>query len=162
MDARTVSRIVTILESDPDFFVPIKKLWLLLQGEGLALETELDDLHKWLESDDRFELIGGVDDTEGFEDNPALAAEMDREMEALGFYSGPRVKLASRELTPADIFTGLARSLSQMNEALQSAWAARPEGDQETEEQMLEILALGQKLDRELRELIEQQDTDSM
>jgi hypothetical protein len=160
MDDRTVNRIINILESDPDFFVPIKKLWLLLQGEGLALEIELDDFHSWLESDARFELIFGVDHTEGFKDDPALVVEMDREMEALGFYSGPRVKLVSREMTADDVFAGLARSLSQMNEALQSAWEARPESDRETEDQMLEILALGQKLDREIRGLIDPQEQD--
>ena len=162
MDAHTVNRIINILESDPDFFVPVKKLWLILQGEGLALEIELGDFHDWLESDDRFELVAGVDHTEGFKNDPALAVEMAREMEALGFYSGPRVKLASREMTATDIFAGLAHSLSQMNEALQSAWEARPEGDRETEDQMIEILALGQKLDREIHELIEQQEQDNV
>ena len=154
MDERSINRIVTILESDPDFFVPVKKLWLILQGEGLALDAELSDFHSWLEADDRFEFIGGVDHTEGLEDDPATAAEMEREMEALGFYSGARVKLASREMTSTDIFAGLSRSLSQMNEALRSAWEARPEGDRETEDQMIEILALGQKLEREIHELI--------
>lgn len=160
MDARTINRIITILETDPDFFVPIKKLWLMLQGEGLALDLEMEDLHAWLQADGRFEFITGVDHTEGFKDDPATAAEMEREMEALGFYSGPRVKLISREMTAADIFAGLSRSLTQMNEALQSAWDTRPEDDPETEDQMLEILALGQKLDREIRELIAQQEQD--
>jgi hypothetical protein len=45
-----------------------------------------------------------------------------------------------------------------MNEPLQHAWEARPEADQETEDQMLEIMALGQKPDRELCEIIAQQD----
>lgn len=158
MDDHTINRIMSILETDPDFFVPVRKLWLMLQGEGLALDVEEDELYEWLQADGRFEFIPGVDHTEGFKDEPALAAEMEREMEALGFYSGPRVKLISREMTAADIFAGLARSLSQMNQALQNAWDARPEGDTETEDQMLEILALSQKLDREIRELIEQQE----
>ena len=37
MDSNIISRTIEILETDPDFFVPVKKLWLMLQGEGLAL-----------------------------------------------------------------------------------------------------------------------------
>ncbi len=161
MDILMMDRIISILETDPDFFVPVKKLWLTLQGEGMALDLELEDFLSQLQADTRFEFIPGVDHTEGVEDDPAIAAEIGREMEALGFYSGPRVKLASREMTAADIFAGLARSLNRMNEALQHAWEARPEADQETEDQMLEIMALGQKLDRELREIIAQQDKET-
>ncbi|MBE9506932.1 MAG: hypothetical protein IMY86_02695 [Chloroflexi bacterium] len=47
-----------------------------------------------------------------------------------------------------------------MNESLQGAWETRPEGDQETEDQMLDILAAGQKLEREIQELIEQYEQD--
>jgi hypothetical protein len=87
---------------------------------------------------------------------------MEREMEALGFYSGPRVKLASREMTAEDVFAAMARSLTRMNEALQGAWEARPEGDREIEDQLLDILAAGQKLDREIQGLIEQQQEQSV
>lgn len=158
MDTLMMDRIISILETAPDFFVPVKKLWLMLQGEGMALALELEDFLSQLQADARLEFIPGADHAEGFEDDPAVAAEVAREMEALGFYSGPQVKLASREMTAADIFAGLARSLNRMNEALQHAWEARPEADQETEDRMLEILALGQKLDREIREIIAQQD----
>jgi hypothetical protein len=41
-----------------------------------------------------------------------------------------------------------------LNNALENAWQARPEDDQETEDQLLEILAAGQKLERELQELL--------
>ena len=156
MDDPTISRVIDILQNDPDFFVPVKKLWLTVQGEGLALDTELDDFHHSLLNDERFEFAPGVDHREGFEDSPEDAGKMEREMESLGFYGGPRVKLVSREMTVDDIFSAMSRSLARMNEALQNAWEVRPEGDQDTEDQMVEILAVGQKLEREIRELIEQ------
>lgn len=158
MDDRAINRVIEILENDPDFFVPVKKLWLVLQEENLSLDPSSEAFHRHLLADERFEFAPGVDHREGFEDNPDLADEMEREMEALGFYSGPRVKLASREMTVEDIFAAMSRSLTRMNDALQSAWATRPEGDQETEDQLLQILAAGQKLEREIRELIEQRD----
>jgi hypothetical protein len=158
MDNRIITRVIEILQTDPDFFVPVKKLWLMLQGEGLALDIALDDFHHALEGDERFEFTPGVDHKEGFEDDPEFAEEMEREMEALGFYSGPRVKLVSREMAAEDVFAAMARSLARMNEALQGAWETRPQGDPHVEDQLLDILAAGQKLEREVQELIEKQE----
>jgi hypothetical protein len=156
MDNRTITRVIEVLETDPDFFVPVKKLWLMLQGEGLALDVELEDFYHMLLDDERFEFTPGVDHKEGFEDDPEFAEEMEREMEALGFYTGPRVKLISREMTAENVFAAMARSLARMNDALQGAWDTRPEGDQDLEDQLLDILAAGQKLEREIHGLIEQ------
>ncbi len=158
MDARIIARTIEILETDPDFYVPIKKLWLMCQGEGLGLNLELDDFHQMLMDDERFEFTPGMDHTEGIEDDLEFAAEMEREMETLGFYSGPRAKLVSREMTAEDVFAAMTRSLARMNEALQGAWDTRPEGDQETENLLLDILAAGQKLEREIQGLIERQE----
>ena len=156
MDNRTITRVIEVLETDPDFFVPVKKLWLMLQGEGLALDVKLEDFYHMLLDDERFEFTPGVDHKEGFEGDPEFAEEMEREMEALGFYTGPRVKLISREMTAENVFAAMARSLARMNDALQGAWDTRPEGDQDLEDQLLDILAAGQKLEREIHGLIEQ------
>lgn len=158
MNDRVITRVIEILEIAPDFYVPVKKLWLMCQGEGLGLDLELDALHRMLIDDERFEFTPGVDHTEGFEDDPEFAAEMEREMEALGFYSGPRVKLVSREMAAEDIFAAMARSLARMNEALQGAWETRPEDDQETEDRLLDILAAGQKLEQGIQGLVERQE----
>jgi hypothetical protein len=157
MDNHIMTRIIEILETDPGFFVPVKKLWLMLQGEGLALDIALEDFHSMLAADERFEFTPGADYTEEYEEDPEVAKDMEREMEALGFYSGPRVKLASRDMAAEDVFAAMTRSLTRMNEALQGAWETRPEGDQEIEDQLLDILAAGQKLEREIRDLIDQQ-----
>ncbi len=156
MDSFAMSQVIEVLETDPDFYVPVKKLWLMLHGKGLALDVELEELRQVLLDDNRFEFTPGVDHTEGLKDDPELAEEMEREMEALGFYSGPRVKLVSREMSEEDVFAALSRSLTRMNEALQGAWETHPEGDQEIEDQLFDILAIGQKLHREIQELIDQ------
>jgi len=156
MDEPTLTRVIEILETDPDFYVPVKKLWLMVQGEGLSLDLDLDTFHAQLEADGRFEFIEGVDHTEGFEDDPELAAEMEQEMEALGFFSGPRVKLVAREMTAEDVLAGLTRSLAQLTEALQGAWETRPEGDVEAEEMLLDALAIAEQLEREVQEIVEE------
>ncbi|MCS7178171.1 MAG: hypothetical protein RML46_01020 [Anaerolineae bacterium] len=153
MDEKTAQRIIEILETDPDFYVPIKKLWLMLQGEGLALDLELEEFRAQLEADDRFEIEELDDSLPG---DPEIVAEIERELETLGFFSGPRVKLRSREMTPEDLFAGLLRSLQRMNEALRGAWETRPEGDWETEEQLLDALTIGQEMEDEVRQIIEE------
>ncbi|MEA3340758.1 MAG: hypothetical protein U9R15_12380 [Chloroflexota bacterium] len=154
MNERAITRAIEILETNPDFFVPLKKLWLMLQGESLALDVELDDFHHALLEDARFEFTPGVDHREGLKDNTELAEEMEQEMEALNFYGGPRVKLVSRKMMPEDVFSAMAHSLEKMNDALQGAWKTRPENDQEIENRLLNILAAGQKLEREIQGLI--------
>jgi len=161
MNDHIITQVIEILETAPDFYVPVRKLWLMCQGKGMGLDLELDDFHHVLMDDERFEFTPGVDHTEGLEDDPELAAEMEQEMETLGFYSGPRVKLVSREMTAEDIFAAMSRSLTRMNEALQGAWETRPEGDQETEDQLLAVLAAGQKLEQEIGELVEMEEQDA-
>ncbi|MCS7284052.1 MAG: hypothetical protein RMK65_12770 [Anaerolineae bacterium] len=153
MDPRTEQRLIEILETDPDFYVPIKKLWLMLQAEGLPLDMDLEKFQAWLEADDRFEIEDLDDSLPG---DPEEAAELERELEEMGFFGWPRVKLASREMTAEDIFAGLLRSLERMNWALRGAWETRPTGDREMEAQLLDALALGEELEREVRELIEE------
>lgn len=157
MDNRTMARIVEILETDPDFFVPVKRLWLMLQKEGLDQSIDLEKFQHLLEIDNRFEFTPSVDHTTGLSDNPDFALETEQEIESLGFYSGPKVKLTSRMFTAEDIFTGMSQSLTRMNHALKDAWEARPENDQATEDQLLEILAAGQKLEKEIQELFNRQ-----
>jgi hypothetical protein len=86
MDKPTEQRVIEILETDPDFYVPIKKLWLMLQGEGLALDLELDEFRAQLEADDRFEIEDFDDSLPG---EPEEVAEIEQELEALGFFGGP-------------------------------------------------------------------------
>lgn len=151
MDERAMARVVEILETDPDFYVPVKKLWMMLQGEGLALDLDLEGFHAALVADGRFEFIEGVNHSEGLEDDP----DFEMEMEALGFFSGPRVKLASREITTEDVIAGLTRSLRQLNEALQSAWEARPADDPEAEQMLREAMDLAEQLEQEALHMLE-------
>lgn len=152
MDDRALARAVELLETTPDCFVPLEELWLTLQEEGLAPDTDLDAFRAALLADERFEFVSEAGPHEaGVETTTRMAEE----------YQTTHVKLASREMTPQDIFTAMARSLARMNAALQDAWAARPEGDQDTEDQMLELLAAGQALEREIHGLIESHTADS-
>ncbi len=154
MDKPTEQRVIEILETDPEFYVPVKKLWLMLQAEGLALDLELEEFQAQLEADDRFEIEEFDDSLPG---EPEEVAEIERSLESLGFFGGPRVKWTRREMTANDILAGLLQSLERMNEALRGAWETRPEGDWEAEGELLDALALGQEMEQEIRQIIEEQ-----
>jgi len=157
MDDQAVARVVDILETDPDFYVPVKKVLLTLQGEGLASGLDLRAFTALLAADNRFEFIDGIDYGEGFEDDPDAPSHMTQGMEARGFFSGPRVKLLSRQMGAEDVIGGLSRSLGQLNLALRGAWETRPAGDDTTEKMLRDALAMAEDLEREVKNILEEQ-----
>lgn len=125
------------------------------QGKKQGFEIpSLADFTAMLEADTRFEFMPshppGDDLFEGAAGKEQAVEEA--EMENLGFYSGDRVKLRSIELTPEIIGDLIRRKVDMTMHALTQAWEKRPTDDQEAEDQLLEILAKTQKLQREVKE----------
>lgn len=152
---RCLNEAERILASDKDVIVPIKKIWEAAEKQGRAQGFEipaLPDFTALLEGDTRFEFLVSLDENgEPLEDLPRDGTEQEDELESLGFYSGERVKLRSVELTP-EVIGGLIRQKVDMTmNALARAWERRPEGDSESEDQLLDILAKTQKLQREVK-----------
>lgn len=138
-----------VLGSGEDILVPVKKLWLDMQSQGIGAGLSVEAFTAMLEADERFELLEGVDHGDGDEEERLY-------MEELGFYSGPRVKLVSRELTGEYIARMLRKSTQNMLEALEGAWETRPVGDVEAEQQLLEILTMAQRLKHEVDRALEE------
>lgn len=155
MYERCLNEAERILASDKDVIVPVKKIWDAVDSQGKKQGFEipsLPDFTALLEGDPRFEFMASLEEnaesTEGL-----LAEESDQqeELESLGFYSGDRVKLKSVELTPEVLGELIRRKVDLTMSALTKAWERRPEGDQDTEDQLLDILAKTQKLQREVK-----------
>jgi hypothetical protein len=131
-----------ILAADETVIVPVKKLWVKLQQEGSRSVPPLDEFTALLRMDERFEFM--LEGREIEEDDlyegwtPDEIAAHEQTMEELGFFRGPRVKLARIELTRELLFGLMARSLENMSKALKGAWETRPEGE-EVEDQLGEI-----------------------
>lgn len=138
-----------VLGSGEDILLPVKQLWLDMQRQRIGTGLSVEAFTALLEADGRFEFFEGIDHGGGDEEEQAL-------MEELGFYSGPRVKLAARELTPEYIARMLRQSTQNMVEALEGAWEVRPTDDPEAEQQLLEILTLAQRLKHEVDTALEE------
>jgi hypothetical protein len=160
MTTEVVDWAADFLATDDEFLIPVKKLWLMAQGNQLATDLSLDVFHCLLEEDGRFEFDEGIDFGEGLDD-PDVEREI---MESHGYFSGPRVRLAAREITLDMIATAIKRSTDRMMAALQGAWEVRDQGDQEEETRLLDLLAHGQRLQQGLDEifggLTEQEDVE--
>ncbi len=155
MYERCLNEAERILASDKDVIVAVKKVWAEVEKQGRKQGFEIPafaDFTALLEGDSRFEFIPSVDENG---EPPDMSARDDsaqeEELENLGFYSGDRVKLRSVELTPEVIGNLIRRKVDLTMDALTRAWERRPEGDQETEDQLLDILAKTQKLQREVK-----------
>lgn len=114
----------------------------MLQTEGMAADLDLEAFSQMLQADDRFEFDDGVDFAE---DDP----EVEAEMEALG---GPRARLKVREITREDLTRILKRKTQNILDALWAVWEVRPPGDEEADDQLLELSASAQRLQRETLE----------
>jgi len=152
---RCLNEAERILASDKDVIVPVKKIWQEVQKQGKVQGYEippLADFTALLEGDSRFEFMPSHDeDGEPFEEVAADDEREEAELETLGFYSGDRVKLRRVELTPEVIGGMIRRKVDMTMVALTRAWERRPGGDQGTEDQLLDILARTQKLQREVK-----------
>lgn len=147
-----------VLETDEEILVPIKKLWT--QSDARARGISLDDFTRALENDARFELMQGTDPNEGLEDwSEEERAEHSAEMEALGFFGGPRVKLASRAITREHVARMIAKHTNNMLAALWGAYDVRPEDlDPEKDAELLDLIAQAKELQLTLREMLPPED----
>ncbi len=141
-------RVAQILATDPDIFVPMKRLYYDLVHEGLLTWTPLETFQQLLEADDRFEFVEGPEDE--------IMLEETEELEPLGFYGGLRVKLQAREVSGEEILGVLLRNLQRMNNALEEAWKRRPPDDLETEARLTQMLMLGDMMERQVKEMLEE------
>lgn len=155
MYERCLNEAERILASDKDVIVPVKKIWEAVDRQGKKQGFEipsLPDFTALLEGDVRFEFMPSLDeDGEPIDASQHDDADREEELETLGFYSGDRVKLKSVELTPETLGGLIRRKVDMTMDALTKAWERRPEGDQDAEDQLLDILAKTQKLQREVK-----------
>jgi hypothetical protein len=144
-----VDKIIELVYSQGNFIVPIR--WILRQ---LGPETPLSEqaLAHFFKSDDRFQLFSGLDLAS--EDGPITQFSVS-ELEAMGFYQGPKVMLKDRVPSSEEIVQFLIKKAEQTYSSLLRAWETRPERDDRVEDQLLEALAKAQRLKRELREVLE-------
>jgi hypothetical protein len=139
------------LERDEEIIVPIKKMWNAWYAAHGA--PPLEEFTAAVLADPEIEEMPGVNHADGLEemDPDELAAHLE-EMERDGFYSGPRAKLRSREISAEHIAKMLKKHNDRMEAALHAARALMPEDTSEADEgKVIDVLAHVEELRRQLR-----------
>ena len=152
LGAAASRKIRKILREDPDFLVPVKKLHqALLEGEALPPYPEFLGILK----EDAGLVV--IDLEDGSEDD----ARDEREMETLGFYAGPRVRLRERVPSMADMAAIIKRHTDRMLASLGQAYCAGA-GDfsDDEEDAMLDLLQHAKKLKGSVDGLFDKSDSE--
>ncbi|MDE3090898.1 MAG: hypothetical protein KGJ80_16095 [Chloroflexota bacterium] len=144
----------SVLETDEEILVPVKGLWNKYARR--APTTSLEEFSRALEQDARFEFIQGTDPTTGLDDwTEEEVANHVAEMEALGFFGGPRVKMKNREITHDHVAKMLKKHTDQMLSALWSAYDVRPEDlPEDAQKELLDLIAQAKELQLDVQEAI--------
>jgi hypothetical protein len=142
------------LQVDEDILVPVKKLWV--EYSAHTPNVSLDDFSRALARDARFEFVEGIDPTEHLDDwTEEEKADHIAEMEALGFFGGPRVKMKNREITREHIARMLKKHTDNMMNALWSAFDVRPADlPAEAQHALLDLIAQAKELQLDLQDVL--------
>lgn len=147
------NRVLNLMAQESELFIPLRRLYRMLSGEGLLVRTDLSTFRQLLASDERFELFPG-DLTE----DEALNPELEAALEVLDLYPGERVKLRSRQASDSDLMRGFLTHLRQLNGVLESMWRVRSGDDPEGEAEILQMLLWGDMVEREVQQLLSELD----
>jgi hypothetical protein len=138
---------------DEDVIVPVKQMWNV--WHATHPEPSFEEFTTAVLADVRIEEMGGVDHTEGMDwMSPEDLADYVREMEVEGYFSGPRVKLKSRELSLEHLARMLQRHTDRMEWALRQARTTLPEDASEQDEaRLIDAIVLTQELRRSFHQV---------
>ena len=141
------------LERDTEIVVPIRRLWN--QWRVQHAEPAYDEFEATVLADPRVQLMSGIDQTENMEfETDADRDAWIQEMEDAGFFHGPRVKLAARELSAEHIAAQLKKHTDNMLKNLWAAYDIRPEDlTPEQEQQLLDLIAAAKELQMNVQEI---------
>ncbi|MGC9348060.1 MAG: hypothetical protein ACP5JG_07990 [Anaerolineae bacterium] len=143
------NRIAQILMESEHVLVPVEAIYDRLASEGLMVWMTPELLEQLILTDERFEIYEGLADSELF--NPMVQAEL----AARGLLGGPLVMLLDRGSTTEEIMLDMLLHLQEMNEALETAWNLRPADNPEVEAELLNLLMMGDMLEREIKRALE-------
>jgi len=130
-------KILEMLNEAEDFYLPVKKIYKELNNAGYPL-PEYKDFLNCLKKDKRFEWAE-------FEEKE------DKELEELGYYSGPRIKLKARKITKEDMERIVLKHAQNVIDNLVKAYEHRPEDlSSEEEDRLIELMIRAKKLKEEI------------
>ena len=143
------NRVTQILSASSHVLVPLDDLYERLTNEGLMVWMTPELLEQFLMSDEKFEVYEGLADSDLF--NPMIQSELSTR----GLLGGPLVMLRDRASSTEEVMMDMLLHLQEMNTALETAWQLRPEDNPEIEAELLNLLMMGDMLEREIKRALD-------
>ena len=144
-------KIINYLKNEKEFLIPIRKIWLNVLTVEERFKISFDKLVSRLETDDRFRVFKSSINEDIYSNlSSNEVAYLKKELEAKGFYSGPRVWLKERTPTKEEIFNTLIDKSQASIDALVQAWDYR---NKDSEDQLLDLMREMKKLQNHLKDL---------
>lgn len=143
------NRVARLLGESAHVLVPLDELYDELSNEGLMSWMTPQLFERLLMFDDRFEVYEGLADSDLF--NPMVQAEL----QARGLLGGPLVMLRERGTSSEEVMLDMLLHLQEMNKALETAWKLRPQNNPDIEAELLNLLMMGDMLEREIKRALE-------
>jgi len=154
-----LKQVVDFMAESESFIIPIKQIHEHLTENNKNDNFSVDTLTQMMEQDERFQVYEGPEVESRKAMEPLIP---EHEMEALGFYRGPRAMLNGRVPSRKDVVSFLLKKADQTFETLKRAWDVRPEENEVIEDQLLKALAKAQRLQRELQTVLTQEKKSSV
>jgi len=145
-----LNRAALLLEEADFFLVPVHELNNLLKYDEPGTIVSDGHLANILRGDERFRVFSSdIEMGKGHYSEESLSL-----LHEHGISVGPRVMLASRVPTKHEVLGFLLEKANQTFETLKQAWDIRPDDDELTEDKLLDALAKAQRLQRQLKGLV--------
>lgn len=140
--------VVHLLSEAEHIIVSLEDVYLALESEGLMSRIPFDLFVELLATDERLAVMDGLGDSRLF------APVLQTELEVSGVLYGPMAMLRKRATSPEVLVYDVLLHLQEMNEALEQAWSRHANADPEAEAELLDMLMMGDMLERELKHVL--------
>ena len=149
MDDLITRQLEQLLRESKNIFIPVGELYDRLAARGMSAWMDESLLMQLLLEDDRFIVLEGLEEALFSEDAP-----FSRRLRELGLLRGPWVVLSERIVSPSAVMADLLHYLRELNAALESAWQRMMEEEPEIAQDILNLLMMGDMLERQVKQAL--------
>ncbi len=148
---KTIQNIIEILNSEKEFFYPVKKLWYELHNRVYDFKLSLEQLKALLKENDKIFKYYDFDEPKEIDEINEIR------MRELGYWMGDRVMLAWRTPKKGELIQATLEQLTKMMNALEMAYEGCSIEDEEGRVHLIELLNRAKELKEKLEEEMEKE-----
>ena len=138
-----------------DYIVPVKRLWNYHCEENEVPQTTPEELGEILKSDPRFYYV--EEQLRDWEETEEEALRLEK----MGFFRGPKVMLQGRIPSKQELIDAITRNIDTMMLNLRKAYEIRPKDNDQTEDELIDVMLKADQLKKEIVKAMSEEATDT-